>query len=151
MKKSCICSVFKLFEIRLSWMKVDADYFKLLPFLVAKKLIIRQSFLYCHFVFLWKPRSSSNISANKWFGNACQSRWPQISSVCVCVCATNFCYLLETFSGINMDLAGTIGPHGGQRLVLMQQNGISDILDSVRAMVWLEVRLRLGLGRNCLR
>lgn len=54
---------------------------------------------------------------------------------CVCVCATHFCYLLETFSGINMDLVGTIGPHGGQRLVLMQQNGISDILDSVRAMV----------------
>lgn len=53
----------------------------------------------------------------------------------LCVRATHFCYLLETFSGINMDLVGTIGPHGGQRLVLMQQNGISDILDSVRAMV----------------
>lgn len=84
-KKSCICSVFKLFEIRLSRMKVDADYFKWLPFLVAKKLMIQHSFLYGHFVFLWNPEwSSSNISANKWFGNACQSRWPQISSLCAC-------------------------------------------------------------------
>lgn len=57
---------------------------------------------------------------------------------CVCLCVRacmHFCYLLWTFSGINIYLARTNGPNGDQRPVLNQQNVISNVLVEVRATV----------------
>ena len=66
---------------------------------------------------------------------------------CVCVC-TSFCYLLGTFSSTNTDLVKTNWPHGDHSLVLITQNVFSEVLVKVRDMMWIVVRLKLGLGMN---
>lgn len=68
--------------------------------------------------------------------------------VCVCLC-TCFCYLWGPIL-INTDLVRTCGPHGHQKPNLMWQNVISDILVRVTAMVWIEVRFKLGFHMNWL-
>lgn len=48
---------------------------------------------------------------------------------------TCFYDLMGTFPGINTDLVGTNGPHGGQRPVVMRESVISEVLVGVGAIV----------------